>query len=127
MILRSTATLIRVITPAVLSIYLDKSCKSLFLSPETGIELYEAALSGLRSALDVPDPPEAVSSLLFTTVLDIFVALKGEKNVSTLRNLRFCVYLIHLMYSDLLYPPQTLFVGGILFSRCPCVRPSVRP
>ena len=29
----------------------------------------------------------------------------------------------------LLYPPQTLFVGGILFSRCPsvcaCVRPSV--
>ena len=26
-----------------------------------------------------------------------------------------------------LYPPQTLFVGGILFSRCPCVRPSVRP
>ena len=27
----------------------------------------------------------------------------------------------------LLYPPQTLFVGGILFSRCPCVRPCVRP
>ena len=26
-----------------------------------------------------------------------------------------------------LYPPQTLFVGGILFSRCPSVRPSVRP
>ena len=24
-----------------------------------------------------------------------------------------------------LYPPQTLFVGGILFSRCLCVRPSV--
>ena len=27
----------------------------------------------------------------------------------------------------LLYPPQTLFVGGILFSRCPSVRPSVCP
>ena len=27
----------------------------------------------------------------------------------------------------LLYPPQTLFVGGILFSRCPSVRVSVRP
>ena len=26
----------------------------------------------------------------------------------------------------LLYPPQTLFVGGILFSRCPSVRPCVR-
>ena len=25
-----------------------------------------------------------------------------------------------------LYPPQTLFVVGILFSRCPCVRPCVR-
>ena len=25
-----------------------------------------------------------------------------------------------------LYPPQTLFVGGILFSRCPSVRASVR-
>ena len=24
-------------------------------------------------------------------------------------------------------PPQTLFVGGILFSRCPSVRPSFRP
>ena len=30
-------------------------------------------------------------------------------------------------YDDLLYPPQTLFVGGILFSRCPSVRLSVRP
>ena len=26
-----------------------------------------------------------------------------------------------------LYPPQTLFVGGILFSRCPSVRASVCP
>ena len=26
-----------------------------------------------------------------------------------------------------LYPQQTLFVVGILFSRCPCVRASVRP
>ena len=31
-------------------------------------------------------------------------------------NVKFC----------LLYPPQTLFVGGILFSRCPSVRPCVR-
>ena len=31
-----------------------------------------------------------------------------------------------LNYINSLYPPQTLFVGGILFSRCPCVRPSVR-
>ena len=28
--------------------------------------------------------------------------------------------------SSSLYPPQTLFVVGILFSRCPSVRPSVR-
>ena len=28
---------------------------------------------------------------------------------------------------NLLYPPQTLFVVGILFSRCPCVCASVRP
>ena len=28
----------------------------------------------------------------------------------------------------LLYPPpQTLFVVGILFSRCPCIRPYIRP
>ena len=33
----------------------------------------------------------------------------------------------HLSLRPLLYPPQTLFVGGILFSRCPCVCPSVRP
>ena len=28
---------------------------------------------------------------------------------------------------QLLYPPQTLFVVGILFSRCPSVRASVCP
>ena len=39
-----------------------------------------------------------------------------------------CYHLIYLWtISSLLYPPQTLFVGGILFSRCPSVRPSVRP
>ena len=32
---------------------------------------------------------------------------------------------ISVHYFTFLYPPQTLFVGGILFSRCPCVRPSV--
>ena len=32
-----------------------------------------------------------------------------------------------LSLRSLLYPPQTLFVGGILFSRCPSVRPCVRP
>ena len=26
------------------------------------------------------------------------------------------------MHEGVLYPPQTLFVVGILFSRCPCVR-----
>ena len=26
-----------------------------------------------------------------------------------------------------LYPLQTMFVGGILFSRCPCVRQSMCP
>ena len=32
-----------------------------------------------------------------------------------------------LLWENLLYPPQTLFVGGILFSRCPSVRPCIRP
>ena len=31
-----------------------------------------------------------------------------------------------LLVNCLLYPPQTLFVVGILFSRCPSVCPSVR-
>ena len=31
------------------------------------------------------------------------------------------------MQQTFLYPPQTLFVGIILFSRCPSVRPSMRP
>ena len=37
-----------------------------------------------------------------------------------------CIKLIKFCISYL-YPPQTLFVGGILFSRCPSVRPSVHP
>ena len=36
-------------------------------------------------------------------------------------------YYFYFLSSKLsLYPPQTLFIGGILFSRCPSVRPSVR-
>ena len=49
---------------------------------------------------------------------------------------RGCLQFVIVVFPDhthllFLYPPQTLFVGGILFSRCPsvraCVRPSVRP
>ena len=36
-------------------------------------------------------------------------------------NILVCPYLLFF-----LYPPQTLFVVGILFSRCPSVRVSVR-
>ena len=40
-------------------------------------------------------------------------------------------YLVDLLYIDNPYytspPPQTLFVEGILFSRCTSVRASVRP
>ena len=32
-----------------------------------------------------------------------------------------------LLFVTFIIPPQTLFVVGILFSRCPCVRASVRP
>ena len=35
------------------------------------------------------------------------------------------IYFFHFFV--FLYPPQTLFVGGILFSRCPSVRASVCP
>ena len=39
----------------------------------------------------------------------------------------YCIHHVwRQKHGTLLYPPQTLFVGGILFSRCPCVRPSVR-
>ena len=34
---------------------------------------------------------------------------------------------VHCLQMIAFIPPQTLFVGGILFSRCPSVRASVRP
>ena len=34
---------------------------------------------------------------------------------------KLCLWWVYL------YPPQTLFVVGVLFSRCPCVRVCVRP
>ena len=34
-------------------------------------------------------------------------------------------FTLYQLFQSLLYPPQTVFVGGILFSRCPSVRPSV--
>ena len=47
-----------------------------------------------------------------------------EKNCYIKLFVVICFYFFH---DWLLYPPQTLFVVGILFSRCPCVRASVRP
>ena len=72
----------RVITPAVLSVYLDKSCKAQCGLPGTSDAVNQALFSGLRDALALPDPPEAVSNLLRITLADIFVALEKEKNVS---------------------------------------------
>ena len=47
----------------------------------------------------------------------------------SLLTITFLIYLssVPIKIYVLLYPPQTLFVVGILFSRCPCVRPCVRP
>ena len=43
---------------------------------------------------------------------------------------RRCLRFVIVVFPDhthlLLYPQQTVFVVGILFSRCPCVRPFVR-
>ena len=51
-------------------------------------------------------------------------------HVHTVRNggyayVKCPVYLVDIKV--FLYPPQTLFVVGILFSRCPSVRACVRP
>ena len=37
-----------------------------------------------------------------------------------------CLSCLLQIFDDIIIPPQTLFVVGILFSRCPCVRASVR-
>ena len=48
----------------------------------------------------------------------------GFNAICQTKDLSVAVIMVH---ETLLYPPQTLFVGGILFSRCPSVRASVRP
>ena len=50
----------------------------------------------------------------------IGLASEGSVHFQAMVLLQLLIWLLFL------YPPQTLFVGGILFSRCPCVRPSVR-
>ena len=44
-----------------------------------------------------------------------------------IRFARVCSNVDDFNNRNLLYPPQTLFVRGILFSRCPSMRPSVCP
>ena len=82
-------------------------------------------------------------SLLYNTYghfLSVFSA------ITCFRIMKFCVHLqvgkvycvndnkdayphfaFFISIFQFLYPPQTLFVVGILFSRCPCVRVCVRP
>ena len=81
-ILRSTGTLVRVITPAVLSVYLDRCCKAQCQSSEGPVRVSQTLFTGLQEAMALPDPPEAVTTLLRTTVADIFHTLEKEKNVS---------------------------------------------
>ena len=45
-------------------------------------------------------------------------------SVHALINAQHTLWVVYIVF---LNPPQTLFVGGILFSRCPSVRASVRP
>ena len=70
-------------------------------------------------------------SMLFASILNLLVMLANYLQQTTSADghfqMHFFLGALRVNGSKLLYPPQTLFVGGILFSRCPSVRPSVRP
>ena len=42
-------------------------------------------------------------------------------------NRRICMFLLYIFPDYFVIIPPANFVEGILFSRCPCVRPCVRP
>ena len=89
------------------------------MSPSDCLDKVEVLLR--RKAVAVPDfPQEPVSFspcqfICFLTIIPPFMITS---------NLLIRVHIVKCLLS--LYPPQTLFVVGILFSRCPCVRASVR-
>ena len=78
---------------------------------------------------------ECSGSVVECLTLEKRVAGLGLISVTTLclgaRHINPCLVLVHprntrpVKTKKLLYPPQTLFVVGILFSRCPCVRACV--
>ena len=56
-------------------------------------------------------------STLFTSIFNLSVMLGNFLQQTTSADITF--------QTHFLYPPQTLFVGGILFSCCPSVCPSI--
>jgi len=79
-LVQSTGTFVKCVTPSVLKAFLDKTCLTLVAEKRSPLQL--CALKGLESALQVPDPPESVVSMLYQTVAQVFNIFKNESNVS---------------------------------------------
>ena len=78
--------------------------------------------------VDVLKTREAILPVFVMTVIEVWIAAiqlvsSNQITLNFLPTGKFCMLFFgRLSY---LYPPQTLFVVGKLFSRCPSVRPSM--
>lgn len=78
-VLAATGSYLKAITPMALQNFLEKSLQTMFTSG--GRQLQVAALKGLNSALEVPDPPANVSDMLNQKAADLFGIIKDNDDV----------------------------------------------
>ncbi|KAI8777847.1 focadhesin, partial [Biomphalaria glabrata] len=84
--------LIRSMSPNVLQVYLERSCLPEFSESKTqNIRIQLAILKGLRDALAVTDPPEAVTSLLHSATAQIYHQLTTDFNIQLLQSMAECL------------------------------------
>ncbi|KAL8620364.1 hypothetical protein ACOMHN_060273 [Nucella lapillus] len=96
----SLPTIIKSVSPSILTTFLHRCCLlTLAASPSGSDPLAAAVLQGLAGALRVPDPPEAVTAVLYDMVRQTYAALPAE----------FCPVLYRGMAECLAAVPDEIF------------------
>lgn len=87
----SLPTLIKAVPVSVLSTFLERSCLAPFQQDALDLALTTEVLAGLAAALRVPDPPEAVTSLLYAATGKLYSLLPTDSHPELYRGMVECL------------------------------------
>ncbi|KAK3602758.1 hypothetical protein CHS0354_027755 [Potamilus streckersoni] len=126
----SMATIIRAVAPDPLQTFINRGCKGPFQDIPSHYRSCLSVLTGLNKALEVPDPPEAVTHILYQATAELYTALQDVTNEQLLAAMSSCLgnmpddYIDNITIADFMEP--THLTRGI-FTRCYLVAKGKQP